>query len=234
MSKNHLKRIALPRTWALPRKSVNRKKMKFASKPTAGKNLFLSMSLNNVVKDLLKLASTKKEVKAILQFKHLFVNGKRVRDEKFPVGIFDVISFDELDSCYRLTLNKFGKLSSLEVDCSEKEIQVKKILGKTIMKGNKLQLNLFGSSNITVSDVKESFKVGDSIVIKNKKYDSTLPLASGSLVMLTGGRYMGHSAVVKEIKDHVLFIELDGKVVETLTKYAYVIGKNKPIIKVVE
>ena len=100
--------------------------------------------------------------------------------------------------------------------------------------GNKLQLNLFGSSNIAVSDVKESFKVGDSIVIKNKKYDSTLPLASGSLVMLTGGRYMGHSAVVKEIKDHVLFIELDGKVVETLTKYAYVIGKNKPIIKVVE
>ena len=235
MSKIHLKRIALPRTWGLPRKSVNRQKMKFASKPNAGKDLNLTLSLNNLLKDVLKLAKTKKEVKAMLQFKHVFVNGKRVRDEKFPVGLFDVISFDELDKCYRLTFSKFGKLVAVEIDCKEKDTQISLIKGKTLLKGGKLQLNLFGSVNILVDPKsKESFKVGDSVVIKNKKVDSVLSLEKGASVMLIGGSKIGNLAIVEDIKDKVLFIKINDKVVETLTKYAYVVGSKKPIVKVVE
>lgn len=232
MSKSHLKRIKLPRTWAVPRKSLNRNRLKFISKPNAGKDRNWCMSINTFLKEGTGLAKTTKEVKAMLQFKHVFVNGNRVRDDKFPVGLFDVVSFEEIDDCYRLVLNKFGKLAAIKIDAKEKDILLKQIEGKTVLKGGKLQLNLSASANLIVE--KDQGATGDVIVLKNGKIDKVLPLKKGSQVMLIAGRHIGSIASVTEIQENKIFIDVDGNNVETLKEFAFVVGDKKPIVAVTQ
>ena len=62
MTKTVLKRIALPRTWDVPRKSFNRNKRKFVSRPNAGKSYTTSVSINTFLKDIVKVANTRREV----------------------------------------------------------------------------------------------------------------------------------------------------------------------------
>jgi len=230
MSKTHLKRIALPRTWNVPRKSLNRQKMKFVSRPNPGKGIELGVSVNTFLKEIVFLAKTKKEVKALLQFKHVFVNGTRVRDEKFPVGLFDVVYLEELDQSFRLTLSELGKIAAVDIDKKEKDSFIKRIEGKTLMKGDKLQMNLFGGSNFIVE--KDQGNTGDTFVIVDGKVKSTIELTKGNLVFLTAGRHIGAIAKVVKVQDEVIFIEVDGNEIETLKKYAYVIGEKSPAVTV--
>ena len=62
MTKNHLKRIASPKTW-----KIGRKLHTFISRPNPGPHsLPMGMPLNIVLRDLLKFADTSYEVRKIL------------------------------------------------------------------------------------------------------------------------------------------------------------------------
>lgn len=232
MTKAHLKRIALPRTWNIPRKSLNRKSMKFVSRPNPGKLLSLSVSINTFLKEIVNISKTKKEVKALLKFKNVFVNGTKVKDDKFPVGLFDVVYLKESEQAFRLTLTDNGKLSSIEINLKEKDSLLRKIQNKTLLKSGKIQFNFFGSANVILE--KNEGKVGDVLLLENNKVKKKLSLEKGNTVMLIAGRHIGAIAKVIDIQDAKIFIELDGNEIETLRKYAYVIGEKTPIIKVRE
>lgn len=230
MSKGHLKRIALPRTWNVPRKSWQRQKMKFISRPHPGKPFELCTSVNTFLKEMIQVAETKKEVKALLQFKHVFVNGKRVRDERFPVGLFDVVYLEESKESFRLTLNHYGKLAAVAVDDKEKEILIKKIERKTNLKGGKIQLNTFGGYNVIVD--KNQGKVGDVLVVEKQNIKESLSLDKGKIILLIAGRHIGSTAKVVDVQGNVIRVDIGDQEIETLKEYAYVIGDKKPIITI--
>ena len=223
MTKTTLKRIALPRTWSVPRKSLNREKRTFISRPV-GKTLMLSVALNTFLKEILFLAKTKKEVKALLKHQVVLVNGLRVKDDKFPVTLFDVVTLESMGESFRAVLTENGKLSGVSIPAKEATLLLRRVEGKTLLTGNKLQVNLSGSANMLFD--KTALKVGDSLIISNKKVVKEISLAVGVTVVLIAGRHIGTAAKVTEIDGNSIFVETKKGVFKTLKKYAFVVGEK--------
>ena len=96
--KNHLKRIATPRTWVIDRLSRT-----FITRPKPGAHsLAQGMPLSVILRDMVKVASTTAEVKKILNNKEVLVDGKRRKDHRLIVGLFDIISIPELKQQFRI------------------------------------------------------------------------------------------------------------------------------------
>ena len=56
-----------------------------------------------------------------------------------------------------------------------------------------------------------------------------------SLVFLTGGKHIGETGKVQDIaSSRIIYKTEKGDVVETLKKYAFPVGKDKPLIKITE
>ena len=225
--KNHLKRIATPRTWI-----IDRKRSVFITRPNSGAHKFeAGISLGVILRDNLKLASIMSEAKKILNNNEILVDGKRRKDHRFIVGLFDVLSVPKIDKHYRVVFNKKGKILISEIDLKESKMKVCKVMGKTILPKGKIQLNLHDGKNI-LSDV--SVKVGDSVVLSlpNLKIKEVLPLTEGVTVFLTKGKHAGDVGKFKHFRDEEAIYVLDGKEIETAREYLFVIGKDKPMIKV--
>jgi len=227
MVKNHLKRLAIPKTWAIGRK----KGVKFITRPNPGKQFLYSMSINFVLKGLLGLVRTTKETKYLLRNSVVLVNGKKVRNHRFPVGLFDVILIGELENAYRLVLNTKGKLTTIVIDKNEALVKLVKITGKTLLKKGKVQLNFNDGSNIIVD--KDDYSVNDVLVLKRPKNEiqHKIKLENGAMIYLISGKHIGQFATVEDIKKDELFFKMGDNKFKTLKDYAFAVGKDKQVIK---
>ena len=228
MVKNHLKTIAVPKSWA-----VKRKEKKFILRPDAGsQSLHQSVSLHFVLTEFLGVTCTRKESIYLLRHKEVLVNGKKRKTISFSVGLMDVVSIPEIKKHVRIIINKKGKISAIDIDQKESSITLAKIVGKTQLKG-KMQINLSNGMNILVD--KDTYNVGDSVTVdvtKNTIKDH-LKLAKGNSIFLTGGRHMGTIGIIEDILEGKIIYKSESKeVFETLKKYALVIGKEKGLITV--
>jgi len=221
----HLKRINAPRTWPIQRKAT-----KFVTKPNPGVHkLDEGMPLGVILREMLKLTSTKRQTKIILNAGNILVNNQARKDFGFSVGIMDSISILPLNKHYRMLHNKLGKLSLAEISKDESEEKTYKIIGKKILKKNKLQLNLYGGKNILTP--KGDYHVGGSVVIKDNKIMKYLKLEKGAEIYLIGGKHAGSKATLSDIKKFIgptkdaITFKLNNKSYETLADYAYVIEK---------
>lgn len=234
--KNHLQRLAAPNTWP-----VERKKTKWIARPSPGPHKLKNcLPLMVVLRDILKYVNTKKEVKHILQNKEILINKIPRKDYNFPVGIFDILEIPKLNEYYLILLSKKGKISFIPIKKEETKIKISRIIGKTTIKGGKIQINLFDGNNYLLD--KNSYKVGDSLVIDldTKKIKSYLPLEKGCMIYLLGGSNIGCIGKVREIitkknlqKPKIIY-EIKGKTQETLKDYAFVIGKEKSLLPIKE
>ncbi len=226
MVKNHLKSITMPRTW-----QIERKKTVFVTRPNPGAHpMRHSMSLNIIMKELIKCAKTTKEVKAILHDKEVLVDGKKRNDEKYSTGLMDVISLPETKQNYRIIINKRGKLKALEIPKEESNIKLSKIENKSVLPKGKMQLNLSDGRNMIID--KKEYKTGDTLAISlpDQEIKEHLKLEVGMMALLIGGKHIGYIGKVEEIKSDVITIKIGDNSYETLKEYAFVVGKDKPII----
>ena len=76
------------------------------------------------------------------------INGVKRKDHRFSVGVIDVIEISELNERYRLLYNKNNKFYLQPIDKDETEIKPCKVIGKTVISGGKIQLNLNDGRNI--------------------------------------------------------------------------------------
>lgn len=227
MGKGHLKRLYAPKSWQIKRKGI-----KFVSRPNPGPHSFrLSMPLNLIIRDLLKYAKSTKEVKRILQNKNIIIDGIRRKDHRLPVGFMDSIEFKETSNYFRVVLNKKGKIALIKIEKNEANLKLCKINGKSKVKG-KTQLNLHDGKNILLD--KDLYKVGDSVLITVPKQEikQHLKLEKGAFIYLIGGKRIGEVGIAEDIIENKIKYKKDSDVFETLKKYAFVIGKEKPAIKV--
>ena len=230
MVKRHLKTLTAPKTWPIKRKG-----QKFVVRPTPGKAFWTSMPISLVFKTLLKSCKTMKEVKNILHDKEVFIDGKRQKNPRSLIGFMDILSVPESKECYRLTINKNKKLQLVIISDKEAQLKLCKIIGKTFLKKGVVQLNLSDGRNINVK--KDSYSVGDSLLLEvpKQKIKESFKVEKGNYAFLIKGKHIGSHGVIQEISKGaqiMVSIKTKDSVFETPKESVFIIGKDKPAIKI--
>ena len=226
--KSHLKSLAAPKTWVLLRK-----KNVFITRPKPGAHYMrLGMTLSLVFKNLIKQASTTREVKKILLNTTVSLDGRRVKDHRRIVGLMDVLTIPAAKLAFRIVLDDHGRLAAVPVPAKEENIKITKILDKRKVKKGKTQLDLIGGRTLVVD--KDTYKTGDSLVIElpSQKIVASLKMDKDMLVYIIGGKHSGQKGTVQRIGGGMILFKNDkGKIITTLTKYALIIGKTKSVVQ---
>jgi len=192
-----------------------------------------SIPLILVVRDILGYADTSREAKKIIHDGLVSVDKKVRRDHKYGVGLMDVIEIPLISKHYRMIPGKKG-LEMKEIDEKESSIKPCRVIGKTKVKGGKIQLILHDGGAL-LSD-KDEYKTNDTIVIKlpERKMSEAIRFEKGNLALIYKGRHKGMSG---KIKDVILATATRKSVttledMQTLTEYSFIIGSDKPVIKI--
>lgn len=226
--KNHLKRLASPKNWIIYRKANT-----FIVKPSPGPHpQEASLPLGLVLRDFLKYAQTMREAKKVLHANEVLVDGKRRKDVRLPVGLFDVLSIPSMKENYRLMLDRKGRLILKKIDEKESRIKPCKITGKKAVSG-KLQLNLHDGKNILVEKEFKG-KVGDSVLLSlpDLKIKEVFEMKKGAFVFLVRGKRSGDYGLLQEMKEQRAVYQKDKQAVETLKKYLFALGNKDPSIMI--
>jgi small subunit ribosomal protein S4e len=193
MSNNHLKRLAMPRSWPLPRKTTV-----WVTRPSPGAHtLEHCMPITLVLRDVLGMAKTAREVRYILHNELAQVDGRVVKDTRRGVGLMDVLSVG--DEHFRCVLDHNGRLRYRPISAAESSWKVCRIDGKSTIKGGKTQLNLHDGRNILVDDA-QAYNTGDSLKLNlpDQKILEHIRFGEGTRCFLIGGAHVGSTADVKE------------------------------------
>ncbi|MBD3304684.1 30S ribosomal protein S4e [Candidatus Woesearchaeota archaeon] len=224
--KSHLKRLVTPKSWTLLKKQE-----KFVVRPRPGAHpAKISMPVALLLKTL-GYASTTSEVKKILNTKEVLVDGRRIKEHKFPVGLMDVVAIKDTNDALRIVIDTKGRLKAVPVEKDEANLKLCRVKKKTAVNNGKIQLNLSDNRNI-LSD-KTSIKAGDTVLITVpfQEIKEHFPLEKGAMIYLVGGKNMGHRGIVESIEGGKLIYTESKKTHESLKKYAFVVGKGKEAIK---
>ncbi len=230
---DHIKRLAAPRIWTIPRKMYP-----FAPKPSPGPHAAEnSIPLLIVLRDMLNLAKNKREAKKIAASRKVMIDGRVVTDIRFPVGFMDVVTIKDLDKNYRMVYDVNGNLRIVEIPKDHAEWKLVRIENKTVVKGGRIQLNLHDGRNILLEENK--YRTGDVLKIKlpSQEIVAHYPLQEGSVALITGGKHRGK---VVHIKEYVVVRGSQDNVVrfeegfETTKGNVFVVGVGKPEITIPE
>ncbi len=221
MTKSHLKKLVAPKTWKIKRKTST-----FIIRPKPGGHAMnMSIPLKKVMFDIEK-AETMREASYILHNHTVNVDARKKTDPAFPVGLFDIITFPEINEAYTIVINSWGKLVLKKLNAPKSDKKLIKIVNKRKVKGNKVQVETYCGRNLMVDDKEASkFKTGDSLMIKlpEQKIVDHKKLEKGAKVYLTKGSHVGTICEVKDVAGDKL-ICLDGKKeLETKKAFAFVI-----------
>jgi ribosomal protein S4E len=180
----HIKKSQMPTSWPVPRKGKRKRYVAVPSHAT-GKGI----SLLFLLRDVLKIADTRKEARYMTLNGMVKVNNKVRKDENFPVQVFDTLNLEKAKLNYRLEIID-KKFKLVEISAKDAEDKIVKIAGKKIIAKDKVQMNLNDGQNILT---KEKFSVGDSAVVntKNNKLVKILPLKEGAKVEIIVGKHAG-------------------------------------------
>lgn len=194
MSSSHMKRLTMPRSWPLPRKSSV-----WIQKPNpCGHPLDLCMPMGVILRDILGVAQNRREAKKILHSKQVKVDGDIETDIGRGVGLMDVLTVGGVS--YRCVLDTNGKLRYRMISAKESSTKICRVMGKTTIKGGKTQVHLHDGRNMLFSDNPE-YKTGDSLVLSlpDQEIKSHYKFEEGSMAYLTGGNHTGELATVRSI-----------------------------------
>src|SRR5512136_822593 len=185
--KKHIKRMAAPSSWAIPRKTSH-----WVTKPMPGPHgTAESMPLLSVVRDMLKLCDNSREARFIIGSRQVSVDGKVVTDYKYPVGLMDVVTVEKTKQSYRMLVDYKAKLKLVQIEDAERDWKLARIDNKTVVSKGKIQINLHDGRNVLLP--KDQYKTGDVLKIElpTQKIVKAYKLEKGNLVLLIGGSHPG-------------------------------------------
>lgn len=186
-----MKRNKMPKTWPNPRKGT-----KWVVKPLS--NAKKGIPILIAIRDILKLAQNRKEVKKAINKKNILINNRPARDVRESLLLFDRLEIIPLNKCYRLILTENKKFDLEEVPKEKSHYKISKIIGKKVLKNKKIQLNLLDGRNF-ISDI--TAEVNDSVLIdlSKKKIEKSLPIKEKSSVIVIEGKHTGKKGIINKI-----------------------------------
>jgi small subunit ribosomal protein S4e len=208
------------------------------------------MPLTLVLRDILGVAKTRSEAKAVVHDGKIMVDGKVQREDLFPTGLMDVISMPEVEKWYRVLPHEKG-LFFHPISKDEATLKLCRIENKTTLSKGNAQLNLHDGRNLYIS-VKDPnkreedvFDTWDTVKISlpNQEILGHLKLAEGASALIVGGKNIGkHGRIVaveqrqKQKRKNLLVTVEDekGSRFQTTMEYVFVVGDTKPHISLPE
>jgi len=234
MSRHNKRYNAPTEKWGIPTKESF-----WAPSPTPGPHSDdTSIPLIVVLRDILKYTQTSKEAEHILAERKVKVDGRVTTDKNRPVGLMDVISIPDISENYRVLFDQKGKFRLLPIDKSQAEWKLVKIQDKTTLKGGITQYNLHDGTNIRIEDgTKYNTKDVLKIQLPSRKILDSFEFAEGQMTIVTGGNHIGELDTIKEYEvikgPQPNFVHFESGIT-TVEEYAFVVGKDKPIIEIPE
>lgn len=208
----HLKRQESPKSWPIYRKGT-----KYIVRPISGIQNGVPLLL--VLRDLLKIAKNRKEVKRAIHMKNIMVNNKPVRDEKNSLFLFDTLSIIPLKKNYRLEILNNGKIGVSEIKESEANHKIVKVINKKMLRGKRMQLNMSDGRNF-LSNIE--CNTNDSVLVnfKEKKIEKCIPLKEKAEVFVFAGKHAGKRGRANKIDEikKMAEVSIDEKPVNILIK----------------
>jgi len=197
-----LKRKPAPRFWP-----IHRKEAVWIVRPSSGPHsLEKCLPLSIVLRDILKVAETRKEAKKIITQGKVYVDGKVRRKDDFPVGLMDVISMPDLNKFYRVLPSHKGLFLN-PISKEEASFKLLRVEDRTIVKNGSSQIALHDGTNMLVKAeapenpevVYETFatlKLG----LPEKQVLDQLKTKKGNIAVITGGKNIGKQGKIVEIE----------------------------------
>jgi|TARA_X000001036_G_scaffold131296_1_gene124104 small subunit ribosomal protein S4e len=194
------------------------------------------MPVSLVIRDVLGLAKTTREVRFILHNELAKIDGRVVKDTRRGVGLMDVLSLGDVH--YRCVMDHNGRLRYRNISADDAGWKICRIEGKTTIKGGQTQLNLHDGRNIIVDDPTE-YNTGDSLKLglPDQKIIEHIRFGEGTRCYLIGGGHVGSTADVKEyiVKRSSMPNEVQFDGFGTVTRNVFAIGDAKiPLTEVAE
>jgi len=242
----HLKRKPAPKLWP-----IHRKEAVWTVMPKPGPHsLSRSLPLALIVRDILGFAKTAKEAKRIISQEKITVNGKVRRDERFLVGLMDIVSIPDNNTSYLVLPSKKG-LFLHTIGSNDAAFKLSRIEDKTVVKGGNVHLNLHDGSNllIDVNDPqkleKETYHTLDvlKLSIPDRELLGHMKLTEGSPAIVIGGKNMGQVGKVVTIEKQAdkkrrnLLVTLKGEKgnqFQTILDFVFVLGVTDSSISLPE
>lgn len=231
--KKHLKRLPAPRTWRLARKEFT-----WAYKPRPGPHpQEAALPIAAVLRENLRLVDNAREAERVIFSRQVLVDGRPVRDPKFPVGLMDVITLVPTKAHYRVLIDARGRLAFVPIDASEAGWKLCRIEDRGTVRGGEMQLRLHDGRNLLVPKSEHPTGTTLKVSVPTQKIVGAMPLAAGHLALLTGGQHAGQLVHVDRVErtrnpraNLVHFTEG----FSTIIDYVFVVGKETPEVRVPE
>ncbi len=191
----HLKRIAAPKAVPVHDRKERKWMIRHAPGPHAKK---YSVPLGVLVRDVLKIATTLREVRQILVGRMCEIDGRPRTEEKFPVGLMDVVSFPKAGKYYRMMVDEKGRMVPREITKEESATKLVRVVKKHTIPGGKLSVMFHDGKNMIADN---HLRVGDSalITLPVAKLKSHLKREKGARCLVVEGKHAGKLVKLKEI-----------------------------------
>ncbi len=235
----HLKRKPAPKMWPIYRKEAI-----WTVKPKPGPHsLSRSLPLGLIVRDMLKFAKTGKEAKNIISQEKIKVDGKVRRDERFLVGLMDVISILDTEKSYRVLPSRKG-LFLHPINSEEAAFKLYRVEDKTVVKGGRVQLDLHDGTSFLIpeEDVYQTLDVL-KLSLPDRELIGHTKLTAGATAIVIGGKNIGKYGKVTTIekrpdqkrRDLLVTIEdNNGDQFQTILDFVFIVGEAKSSISLPE
>lgn len=235
----HIKRLTTPYFWPILKKYKS-----WAIKPIPGPHSSeYSIPLAYILREIFGYASNLKEVKFILANGWVKRDKKIVRDYRFPIGFMDVLDLSKDKFSYRMLPYKGYPIVVAKINEEESYFKLCKIINKTSIKGNRIQVTLHDGRNFIINASDSSkFKVNDTVIIglPNQEIKEVINFEIGKYCLIYRGENAGEHGILKKIdeiiprKNSIITIENEkGLSIKTNIRYAICVGHEKPLIKLV-
>jgi len=237
----HLKRFASPAFWPIPKKAYT-----FTVRPLPGPHpIEDSIPLLIIIRDILKHCETYREAKKIIKKGEILVDGRIIREEKFPVGLMDVVSIPSTGENYRVLPDPIKGLILHPIGKEEATFKLCRIENKTMVKGGNIQLNLHDGRNILIKvanpakpeedvyDVLDVIKIG----VPDQNIQAHIKFREGIQALIIKGKNRGLYGRVNKIEGPIqreyktaIIESFNGNLVRANITYVFAIGENEQLI----
>jgi small subunit ribosomal protein S4e len=228
-----MKRISAPRQW-----DIARKEARFVTKPSPGTHpIEKCYSLAVVLRDLLGMVATQKEVMQVLTRGEVLVDGTPRHDPGFPVGLFDVVSVPKEGKSFRLVPSPDG-LVPRDIVSTEAGTKLCRVKSKVKITGGHIQFGFHDGRSLR--DDKLVASCGDTVVMRVpvQAVVDSVKLAKGSTGLVVSGERAGQVGRIIGVKkgtssrQKMVALSLPGGETELPERMVFAVGNEKPLLEV--
>ena len=188
----HLVRLTTSRSLPI----VAKKAEKWLSMPSPGPHKKdQSVTLLVLLRDVLGIAQNAYEAKKVIKSGSIMVDGKKVRNERHPIGLMDIITLTAAKKSYMMVVRK-GRLYPSEYEGKTQKLC--KIVRKHSIRGAKTVVTFHDGRNYLGDN---QLKVGDSVTfdLAGGKVSSVHKLAPGCRCLVMAGKHAGAIAQLDSV-----------------------------------